>query len=267
MTISAAPARIAPPDRAFRLYVVAWALLAGLALGYLALIAVRPDLAAQFQWSTGGSSPEDNRGQRALAQATAAIKELTQTVTALKTELGATRTQLAVQETQFLAIQARVTALEATRQTASQNIAAKPDSSASPANALASATVQGVIEDRAGKPAREPRKPDTIAAAAADGLPAALTAQPVASGPPRAVHLTAGPSLDALRLSWQLLLERHKPVLKSLEPRYIENKDDPSVVQLIAGPIATELDARRVCDRLKAKRVACEVVIHAGQPL
>lgn len=75
-----------------------------------------------------------------------------------------------------------------------------------------------------------------------------------------AIHLDAGPSLEALRLRWSLLAERHASALSELEPRYVVSGPPtaPSY-QLIAGPIASAEEASRVCALLRARRVQCTV--------
>lgn len=75
-----------------------------------------------------------------------------------------------------------------------------------------------------------------------------------------AIHLDAGPSLEALRLRWSVLHERHRSALGDLEPRYIAGGSPtaPSY-ELLAGPIASLEEASRICALLRAKAVACSV--------
>jgi len=111
----------------------------------------------------------------------------------------------------------------------------------------------------------------------AQGLPAPPPPTPAAFGPgaikaaapttlAAAVELASGPSLDALRLNWSLLAERHASSLRNLEARYT-NAGEGQPYQLVAGPIATPEEAARVCAELKAKRVACRVTGFAGNAL
>ncbi len=83
---------------------------------------------------------------------------------------------------------------------------------------------------------------------------------------PSAVELSSGPSLDALRLNWSLLADRHPAALKNLEARYM-SAGDGSPYQLLAGPINTADEATRVCAQLKARKVACRVTGFAGNAL
>jgi hypothetical protein len=111
--------------------------------------------------------------------------------------------------------------------------------------------------------------------------PAAAVSPPVAAGPvavsaaksvaqakPRtatAVQIAAGPSVDALRLSWMLLSDRHSNVLKQLEPRFVS--DEPGVYRLVAGPFASPAEAQRACADLKARGASCQTSDFGGEAL
>lgn len=77
--------------------------------------------------------------------------------------------------------------------------------------------------------------------------------------------LARGPSIDALRLSWSLLNERHKGALKTLEPRVVQV--EPGSYQLIAGPLASPINALKVCATLRARGVACQSADFKGDAL
>ena len=134
-----------------------------------------------------------------------------------------------------------------------------------------------------------PQPPQQVAAArpAPPTLPPVLPIQvspgPVAPGPgvgfgttvvkatpePLGLLLATGPSVDALRLSWMLLNERHKATLKKLEPRAAtgpEGSSGPSY-QLIVGPVRNIDEANRLCAQLKARKVNCAPAQFAGEAL
>ena len=81
------------------------------------------------------------------------------------------------------------------------------------------------------------------------------------------VQLASGPTVGTLRVSWNLLNERHKGVLKGLEPRYAPPADPTAEMALVAGPLATAEEAARVCSNLRAKRITCAVVSFDGKAL
>ena len=75
-----------------------------------------------------------------------------------------------------------------------------------------------------------------------------------------AVILDSGPSLDALRLRWNILHDRHQSALRSLEPRYVTGgvRGAPTY-QLLAGPVSSPDEAIRICALLNAQNVGCSV--------
>jgi hypothetical protein len=123
---------------------------------------------------------------------------------------------------------------------------------------------------QASAPAAAPAPAKTTAAriaTAAIPQPAVSTpaAAPVTGDASAGVLLARGPSLDALRLSWSLLNERHKGTLKAMEPRVVEV--EPGSYQLVAGPVANPAEALKVCSALKARGVSCQATDFRGNAL
>lgn len=256
------------------LYVVVWAVLAIAALAYLALLAVRPDLATGLIVNPPSGSPEGNQGQRAMFRALAEVQDLRKSVTRLEGEVGEMKAAVQVETQKVQALEARIGEIEAAQRTSVPVADAAPASHrprGAPASKsgeqVAGTTVAGTIEEPA-KPRRDQGPPPKVLASAggAEAKPEERVESP--AQPPRtmAVAIATGPSLDALRLTWQLLQEAHKPTLRSLEPRFAELASDPPAYQLIAGPVSAK-EAGRACERLKVKQARCAVVPFAGQPL
>jgi hypothetical protein len=85
---------------------------------------------------------------------------------------------------------------------------------------------------------------------------------------PVALHLATSQSLDALRIRWSVLSERHGNALRNLEPRYQpEGSGDGRNYHLIAGPIRSADDAKRICAALRAKNEPCSVGGFGGEAL
>lgn len=256
-------------------YLLVWALLASLALGYLALLALRPDLAARFLVGPSEGSPEGNRGQRAMSRALAELGDIKKSVSQLEASVSELKSTLAAEALRGQTLEARIAAIEAAQNAGTPMARATPAGSRAEvagapdaANALGGTTVQGTVEERPAKTPRDGKTaPPTKAVAAAAGAAAAAKPAEPAKGPALGVWVASGPSLDAVRLSWQLLQESHKAPLKSLEPRFVESTGDPPAFQLIAGPVATREEAARICERLKAKQARCSVIPFSGQPL
>ena len=115
-------------------------------------------------------------------------------------------------------------------------------------------------------PAQGVPAPPAATQAAVTFGPGSIKAAPAAAVGPVGVEIANGPSLDALRLNWSLLAERHSPQLKNLEARYT-SAGEGQPFQLLAGPITSQDEAKRVCAQLQAKRVACRVTGFGGNAL
>ncbi len=83
---------------------------------------------------------------------------------------------------------------------------------------------------------------------------------------PVGLLVASGPSLDSIRLSWNVLSQNHGNVLGSLEPRILP-AGDGSAFQLIAGPFASDAEAQKACSALKSRGVGCRPADYAGAPL
>jgi hypothetical protein len=79
------------------------------------------------------------------------------------------------------------------------------------------------------------------------------------------VLLATGPSLDSLRLSWQILNDRHGASMKTLQPRYVvSGKPEERTYGLVAGPLETVADAKSMCKTMTDNGIACEVSQYRG---
>ena len=102
-------------------------------------------------------------------------------------------------------------------------------------------------------------------------------AAPISFGPaivkpapkPFAVQLASGDSIDSIRLSWSLLSDRHAEALKNLQPRYISSGTEQAgrTFDLIAGPVKSAVDARKICNTLAARGIDCKVSSFKGDAL
>lgn len=257
------------------IYVMVWAMLALLALGYLTLLAIRPDLAASMVVNPPFGTPEGNQGQRAMFKALAEVQELKKTVTKLQSELTELRTAVVADRQRMLELEGRIAAAEARAKAAVPVADASPASqktAAAPAveagDTLAGNAVRGQVIEGPQKNSRDTKAlPKTIASVAGPTADSTAPASEPAPAKSMGLLISSGPSLDALRLTWQLLLESNRSTLRSLEPRFIETPGNPPAYQLIAGPIGSREAAAKACERLKAKQARCQVTSFAGQAL
>jgi hypothetical protein len=81
------------------------------------------------------------------------------------------------------------------------------------------------------------------------------------------VQLSAGPSLDGLKLAWAKLAEKHAGSLAALQPRYVKPRNEGGPYRLLAGPLPSKADAERVCAEMGAGRNECFATIYMGEPL
>jgi hypothetical protein len=99
-----------------------------------------------------------------------------------------------------------------------------------------------------------------IAFGPAKVMPAPASAEEAKPAGPAGLVLESAPTLDALRLKWAFLNERHSALIGELEARYlVSNRPAGTSYRLLAGPIATTDEARRICAVLRAQKVSCSV--------
>ncbi len=249
----------------FAVYVGLWCLLAVTALGYLTLLSTRPDLIA----SLFGTDPQYLAQQRSDGRHTipTLVTELTRTRTTLarvEQDLADSRAALvdrdrriATLETRLAAVESRITALAD---------AAKPEPSVAqaqqPASSSAAPAKQAKSQEAPAPATSSSWETASIKTAQSDAKEAASV-----SGRSLGLGLSRGPSLDALRLNWQLLQERHADTLGSLEARYVRSERRPHSYRLVVGPVGTAEEARRICDSIKLPRTGCSILSFGGKPL
>jgi hypothetical protein len=97
-------------------------------------------------------------------------------------------------------------------------------------------------------------------------VPGATPAPTAVAKRPAGLLIAWGPSLDSVKLSWNVLQQNHGAVLGPVEPRIIP-AGDGSAFQLIAGPYASEADAAKACSNLRARGVTCRPAEYTGATL
>lgn len=281
-----------PRGRFMTPYLSLWLVLAGAALLYLGVLAVKPDLVALYiPVEPASADPETNEGQRAMTEAVAEVQTLRDSVGRLQQDIDTIKSDLAARDEREREHDVRLTALEVPAHTVAlaaadaSSIGAKRAPGKAPAQAQAQAQPQGKAAPAAaaaGKapPAKVINGADKLetgsvktAGAALDFTPSVVKAaepQPAAAGAQRPIGLrvATGPSIDALRLSWSVLTDRHGDTLKSLEPRYVTGIDESGLTyDLVAGPVKTAAEAQRVCAELQGKGIRCTIGEYAGEAL
>lgn len=261
-----------------RRYVAVWVALSSIALTYLVMLSVRPDLAMGFgdQVATlvgvePRSSEADIVREAHDEQTRIDIDALRTALEAVQREAATLRAKVAASEEQRQDLAARLAAVEGQRvaeqglplATASVNrgpLEGPGRHDALPGRAVEGHVVEVPRESELPERKPQPRESDRVAFGAPQVKPA-----PPAPESPRGVQIATGPSVDALRISWMLLSERHKEILKSYEARFVPAAGGS--YRLVAGPIDSTTAANRVCGELRARRVTCGVSAFGGEPL
>ncbi|MBI1386314.1 MAG: hypothetical protein GC150_15515 [Rhizobiales bacterium] len=82
------------------------------------------------------------------------------------------------------------------------------------------------------------------------------------------VELARGPNIEAIRLSWDLLNERHSQLFQGLGTRYLaSNNGGANPYRLIAGPFRNKTEAVNLCARLATVSLACRPTAFGGSLL
>lgn len=275
----------ARPFGAFaRVYAVFWLLLATAAIGYLSVLALRPEWAPQIISAVDRSAQERVAAEATTSRILAEVGELRQTVTEVQRDVAELKTLPRQSETR---IDPAPGAADQTRHDATPTVekredAPAPEKRAEPApvpakRAAAAAVTQGnparPVLINAGPESERSQEQIVTGSIAPAPKPAAIAFGPATvtvsgGGGPMALQLGSAPSLDALRLNWAMLSERHRSVLDGLDARYQSaGTDGTPTYRLLAGPVANAEEAKRLCAVLRAKRVACGTGSFSGNAL
>ena len=254
---SIAPAR----RRTFTPYVIGYLVSALLALAYLIFLGVRPDLVAMWRDKPNDAQTAIVETQRTVERALADLDPIKQGVGEMKMDVDNMKTgmQEAIERDRVLL--AKVETLE-------RNVAASErEGRRRPRRRRSQEGGRGYS---GGGQARNGCGGEAAApAATAKSIETGSIEEPKAAAPvkptPVGVLLATGPSLDSLRLSWQILNDRHGTTMKQLQPRYVvSGKADERTYGLVAGPLANVADAKDVCKTMSDNGISCEVSQYRG---
>jgi sporulation related protein len=278
----------APSGRFIRAYLLTWGLLAAGGLTYLASLAWQPQL---FSPAQPQQVAEPDPGVQAANKALAEVGSVRRVVTEMQKDLGRLKDTVGQREAEEKEAQARLARLEEQVTTMASPVAvAAPPPPTTKLRTVERTKAAAEKRQAGGEPPRAPHiisvpeapKP-TIrpeAEAAKTELPKIETGSIVAPpaitfGEPEvtparqafAVQLAAGPTLDSLRLSWNLLRDRHGAPLASLQPRFIAPRVEGGPYRLLAGPLPSKADADKVCADIRVGKQGCFSTPYIGDPL
>lgn len=288
-------AAIVPTPRSSgRIYALAWIAAGLLSAGYVATIIRQPDAVTDLVLRPDTPAGNVNRLAQSVARTDADVQVLKQAVTSLQGGLIDAKTRADAADQRERQIVERIGTIETrveqfavasvgpqAQQPHRQAAAAPVAPVAPPAIATAPAAPPAKQVAQAPKTAVAPtvinqKQVKTIETASLPPsgqrelvdqrqAPAPANAAAALADASHGVIVASGPSVDALRLSWSLLSDRHRAALGRMEPRVITT--DGSTYQLVAGPLPTDADAAKVCATLKARGIACRPSEFKGDAL
>ncbi|HEY1246646.1 MAG TPA: SPOR domain-containing protein [Hyphomicrobiaceae bacterium] len=270
-------AHIAQPSRSRRfikVYLSMWALLACGALAYLAVLAFPPQGATSASQPQASLAPAATGSTGSSSQATAmtevrsmqgSLSEIRKDVSQLQEAVGERVINEKVVQTRLSALEERVSTIDSQ---AGSGATPNPAPATNPDKTSLNTTSEPPF-----RPVQEPASaPPTPAQIETGSIAKAeiVFGQPVvtrADAPKLGVQLATGPSLHGLRTSWGQLAQQHGDALATLKPRVVAPRAKNGTYRLIAGPVATEADAARICSQLGAAPATCFATPYGGTPL
>jgi hypothetical protein len=232
--------------------------MAALSLAYLTFVGMRPDLVAMWRAKPNDAQTAIVETQRNVERALADLDPIKQGVGEMKMEVDNMKTGMQEAMERDRILLAKLETLERAAQ-ATEKVAAAPAQPAAKKQAVAKApdVVPTAVASVAPKPAAVP----AIETGSIEQKKAAAPVKPAPVG----VLLATGPSVDALRLSWSIIHDRHGAAVKDLHPRYVvSGKADERTYGLVAGPLETVADAKAMCKTMTENGIACEVSQYRG---
>ncbi|HWK32147.1 MAG TPA: hypothetical protein VNR51_00520 [Hyphomicrobium sp.] len=225
-------------------YVLLYVVAAAMAVAYLVYIGAQPDLVASWRDNSGETQTALVEAQRSVERVLADVDPLKQGLGEMKMEVATIKANVDEGAQRDRILLDKVEALERTTAQVSEKIAEAAAATPAPKK-------QAV--------AKAPAPVEKSAAIETGSIEQKKAAAPVKPAPV-GVLLATGPSLDALRLSWTILNDRHADAVRALHARYVVNgKDNERTYGLVAGPLETVADAKAVCKTIVERGMACEV--------
>jgi hypothetical protein len=266
-----------PRRRILSAYVLFWIVGAIFAAAYLALLGTHPEM---FASSQGAPDIEQQlaQAQRDVNRAFADIDPLKQSVGEIRSDVDKLKTAQQQASDRDQQLMDKIATIETTA--ASSKTMAQSDAAAQPTAKSQHKTVAAASQNAAEEvTVVAPIKPQKTGAAQksnaietgsiahkAEKAPAAQTATTAAAKPAQiGLLLGNAPSVDAVKLNWTILNDRHADAVRNLHPRYVATgKGSERAYALLAGPVASPEQAKTLCKLMMDRGLACEVSTYRG---
>lgn len=254
-----------------RSYSTAWAVLGALGLGYLGIAFFTPQLLPDF---SGG---HQRVGETAVIKMSADVEGLKTSLTKLQLDVAGVKADVAAEAAQRQSLSAQVTALDdkvrLAQPTPTADAGTQPGSDVP---AFASGAVKAEAPADAPAPAKLINAPRVGAPIETGSVDKPNAEQPISFGPavvkrePKliGIQLATDTTIDGLRVTWGALSQIHAEKLGQLKARYADlgTATNPNF-GLIAGPLKSKADAKKLCKELAAQSVSCKVSDYKGEEL
>jgi hypothetical protein len=241
---------------------------------YLAVILVRPELLMGAASGSGELEQQVADLKREVVRGFADIEPVRQTVGEVRMDVDNLKAAVEESSDRDRILMEKVAALENSAKER-QHAAPEAKESAGATGAVPPKPQPKASAAKSAKPAPAPAKPkEASAVRATPGIEtgsietATKAPAPKPAKSPIGVLLATGTSVDALRLNWSILTDRHADAVKNLNPRYVVsgNADERSY-GLVAGPVASTTEAANVCKEMEKRGVPCEISLYRGNAL
>jgi cytoskeletal protein RodZ len=254
-----------PRRRILSAYVLFWIMGAIFAAAYLALLGTHPEM---FAISQSGPDIEQQvaQAQRDVNRAFADIDPLKQNVGNLQSDVDKLKTAQQQADYRDQQMMDKIATIEtaASRTMAQADAAAQP--TAKSQHKTVAAAAPGSEEPTVVAPIK-PQKTNAIETGSIAHKAEKAPAAPAVAAKPTQIGLLLGsaPSVDAVKLNWSILNDRHADAVRNLHPRYVAvGKGAERTFALLAGPVASSEQAKTLCKLMNDRGVACEVSTYRG---
>lgn len=256
-------------------YAAAWFVLGAAGLGYLSVAFFAPHLLPDL---SGGRSSE-HLAETTVMKMSTDVDGLKSSLTKLQLDVASVKADVAAQASQTQSLGAQLTALDDKVRLGPQPTSSTDSASqAAPSvPAFASGASQAEAVDSGPAPAKIINGSPLVGAPIVTGSvdkpsgPQAISFGPAVVKPapkPVGIQLATDPSIDGLRVTWGALAQTHADQLGKLTARYADlgTASNPSF-GLIAGPVKSKAEAKKLCKELAAQSVSCKVSEFKGAEL
>jgi hypothetical protein len=253
----------------------AWAVLGALGLGYLGIAFLAPQLLPDF---SGG---RQHIAETTVMKVSADVEGMKSSLTKLELDLASVKSEVNSQASQTQALSTQLTALDdkfRLAQSPAETSSAEPQSQpAAEVPAFASGAQQAQDADSGSPPTTIINSAPRVGAPIETGsVDSTKPSKPISFGPavvkpapkPVGIQLATDPSVDGLRVTWGALSQIHTAQLSRLKARYADlgTATNPNF-GLIAGPVKSKAEAKKICKELTAEAVSCKVSEYRGEDL